>query len=408
MLSVSEAFQLIEQNILPVSACEVLLSQASGRVSACDITSDSDSPPFDKALMDGFAIRTQDIQPDVRLKVLERITAGEVPQCSLKERTAIQVMTGAQLPAGTDAVIRIEDVLTPEEDEISFTIDSISPGRNIMSRGESMQTGEVVVACGERLAFPKIALLAELGRSKVSIYPQPSVAVLATGNELVPVDQTPGPGQIRNSNETMLFAQVENSGAKAVPLGIARDDRADLISHIKTGLQSDFLLLSGGVSAGVLDLVPSVLAELGVQQVFHKVHMKPGKPIWFGVRPADAENPRPCYVFGLPGNPVSSMVCFELFVRYALNRIENRPCQSVECRKAHLTQAHLVKGDRPVYYPARITHNDHEFTATPVRWVGSADLRGASEANGMILFTPRDAEYLENEIVDVWTWFDQN
>ncbi|HCS51421.1 MAG TPA: molybdenum cofactor biosynthesis protein, partial [Planctomycetaceae bacterium] len=286
MLSVSEAFQLIEQNILPVSACEVLLSQASGRVSACDITSDSDSPPFDKALMDGFAIRTQDIQPDVRLKVLERITAGEVPQCSLKERTAIQVMTGAQLPAGTDAVIRIEDVLTPEEDEISFTIDSISPGRNIMSRGESMQTGEVVVACGERLAFPKIALLAELGRSKVSIYPQPSVAVLATGNELVPVDQTPGPGQIRNSNETMLFAQVENSGAKAVPLGIARDDRADLISHIKTGLQSDFLLLSGGVSAGVLDLVPSVLAELGVQQVFHKVHMKPGKPIWFGVRPA--------------------------------------------------------------------------------------------------------------------------
>ncbi|HCS51420.1 MAG TPA: hypothetical protein DIW81_07470, partial [Planctomycetaceae bacterium] len=123
---------------------------------------------------------------------------------------------------------------------------------------------------------------------------------------------------------------------------------------------------------------------------------------------ADAENPRPCYVFGLPGNPVSSMVCFELFVRYALNRIENRPCQSVECRKAHLTQAHLVKGDRPVYYPARITHNDHEFTATPVRWVGSADLRGASEANGMILFTPRDAEYLENEIVDVWTWFDQN
>ncbi|TWT62214.1 molybdopterin molybdotransferase MoeA [Rubinisphaera italica] len=406
MLSVSEAFQLIEQTILPASVCEVPLSQAAGRVSACDVISDSDSPPFNKALMDGFAIRTLDIQDDVRLKVIERITAGEVPQCSLEPGTAIQVMTGAQLPAGTDAVIRIEDVLTPEEDEISFTIDSISPGRNVMSRGESMQMGEVVVACGERLAFPKIALLAELGRSKVSIIPQPSVAVLATGNELVPIDQTPGPGQIRNSNETMLVAQVENAGVKAVPLGIARDDRDDLRSHMKTGLQSDFLLLSGGVSAGVLDLVPSVLAELGVQQVFHKVHMKPGKPIWFGVRPADAENSRPCYVFGLPGNPVSSMVCCELFVKFALNRIENLPGLPAESRKARLRQAHLVKGDRPVYYPARITHNDHELTATPVRWVGSADLRGASEANGMILFTPRDAEYQENEIVDVWKWIE--
>ncbi len=406
MLSVSEAFQLIEQTILPATACQRPLSQAAGRVAACDVTSDCDSPPFDKALMDGFAIRTQDIQPDVRLKVLERITAGEVPHSSLEAGTAIQVMTGAQLPTGTDAVIRIEDVLTPDEDEISFTIDSISPGRNVMSRGESMQTGEVVVAGGERLAFPKIALLAELGRSNVSIFPQPSVAVLATGNELVPVDQTPGPGQIRNSNETMLTAQVENAGAKAVPLGIARDDRDDLRSHIITGLKSDFLLLSGGVSAGVLDLVPSVLAELGVQQVFHKVHLKPGKPIWFGVRPADAANSRPCYVFGLPGNPVSSMVCFELFVRYALNRIENLPGQHLVIRKARLRQAHLVKGDRPVYYPARISQEDHELTATPVRWVGSADLRGASEANGMILFAPRDSEYQEEEIVDVWTWFD--
>ncbi len=380
--------------------------QSAGSRAAEPIEASSDSPPFDKALMDGFAVRSDDIQPGVRLRVQERLTAGQVPNHPLSPGVTSQVMTGTQVPEGTDAVVRVEDVNDPEADEISLSIPSLAAGRNVFHRGESMQTGETILKPGELLEFPKIALLAELGVMSLSCFPRPTVSVLATGDELVPADQQPGPGQIRNSNEPMLVAQVANAGGIPQPVGIARDTEEDLRQKISTGLQSDFLLLSGGVSAGVLDLVPKVLTELGVQQILHKVQMKPGKPIWFGLRPADPEaGTKACYVFGLPGNPVSSMVCFELFVRRGMARFQKVGGIDLEPLQARLTQPHLVKGDRPVYHPARVSIVGSEVTARPVRWVGSADLRGAAEANGMIAFPPRSDSYEADELVDAWCWF---
>ncbi|MCG6157611.1 molybdopterin molybdotransferase MoeA [Rubinisphaera margarita] len=406
MHTVVEALQAIDRTIKPGIPREVPVFQSAGSRAAEPIEACSDSPPFDKALMDGFAVRSQDIQPNVTLRVQERLTAGQVPKLPLSPGVTTQVMTGTQVPDGTDAVVRVEDVNDPEAEELTLSISSLAAGRNVFHRGESMQTGETILKPGELLEFPKIALLAELGVMSVSCFPRPTVSVLATGDELVPANQQPGPGQIRNSNEPMLVAQVANAGGIPQPVGIARDTEEDLREKIATGLESDFLLLSGGVSAGVLDLVPKMLAELGVQQVFHKVQMKPGKPIWFGLRSANPdEGTNACYVFGLPGNPVSSMVCFELFVRRAMARFQKVGGMDLEPLQARLTQPHLVKGDRPVYHPARVSIAGSEVTARPVRWVGSADLRGAAEANGMIAFPPRSDSYEADEFVDAWCWF---
>jgi molybdopterin molybdotransferase len=244
-----------------------------------------------------------------------------------------------------------------------------------------------------------------MGKSSIQIRRRPRVAVLATGDELVPVDQTPGPGQIRNSNETMLVAQLRLAGAEPVPMGIARDERSHLAGRIRAGLECDVLLLSGGVSAGKLDLVPAELAAAGVREVFHSVNLKPGKPIWFGVldpRPENANGRR--YVFGLPGNPVSSMVCCELFTRTAVRRLMGHPAAAPQATRARLTVAHSTRGDRPTYHPARFEWEDSTAVVAPVPWLGSADLRATVDANAMIVFPAVDKDYEIGELVDVVLW----
>jgi molybdopterin molybdotransferase len=253
----------------------------------------------------------------------------------------------------------------------------------------------------------------------VAVYPRPRVAVLATGDELVPVNQIPGPGQIRNSNEAMLAAQLRQFGTIPVPLGVARDDRDELREAIRRGLACKMLLLSGGVSAGKLDLVPEVLGELGVREVFHKVRVKPGQPVWFGImdsRPAgerrsDGGVPQssepacsPCYVFGLPGNPVSSMVCCELFARTGIRRLMGEePAVPVPWR-ARLTKDHFNSGNRPTYHPARWESTDSGSVVEPVRWVGSADLCATVEANAMVLFPEGERMYPAGTLLDVFLW----
>lgn len=402
MITVPEAFTLIQQTIVPASPVLSPLGECHGLTLADAIIATQDSPPFDKALMDGFAVRSQDIRgPGTTLRILERLTAGQVPALPLQPVSATQVMTGTAVPEGCDAVVRCEDVASADLESISVSLEGIASGRNVMRRGESLRTGETVLQAGTSLTPSRLGLLAELGHARVPVFPRPRVAVLATGNELVPVDQEPGPGEIRNSNEPMLCAQLLACGAVPVPLGIARDDREELRAKIVQGLGCDFLLLSGGVSAGVLDLVPSVLAECGVKQVFHQVNLKPGKPIWFGHFSASASE---CAVFGLPGNPVSSLVCFELFVKPALGMRCGRKIMENVSILAELTQAHLVKGDRPVYYPARWNIKEGIIQATPAHWVGSADLRGTAEANGMILFEPRETSYEVGDRVVLFPW----
>ena len=406
MLSVSEAITAVLNATRPLVPEALPLADTLGLVLAEDIHSNTDLPPFDKSLMDGFAVKLSSFQTE--LPVLEIVSAGQVPTRQIDQAAAVQIMTGAQLPIGADAVVPIE--LTSQRTDAAGTtfvtlpsnVASWRPGTNIIRQGAALKRGELVVVAGSELRPQELGALAELGHATVLARRRPRVAALATGDELVPIDQTPGPGQIRNSNEMMLCAQIRRAGADPIPLGIARDERVHLRERIEAGLQADVLVLSGGVSMGEKDLVPSELASAGVQQIFHKVNVKPGKPAWFGVL-EKSPNER-TLVFGLPGNPVSSMVCFELFVRPALRRLMGFSAAEPTHIKARLTQAHTTKGDRPTYHPARLEWHIDGPTVTAVPWVGSSDLRATVAANSMALFLDGDQTYASGSVIDVIAW----
>ena len=305
------------------------------------------------------------------------------------------------MPPGADAVVMQENTeldRRPSPPIVHIREARVESGQNMLPRAASLRRGDIVLRAGRTLAPPDIGVLSEVGRDRVRVHASPTVAVVATGNELVRPDQVPGPGQIRNSNGPMLCALVSGAGAKAVDLGIARDDRAELARSIRRGLEEDVLILSGGVSMGVLDLVPAVLQEAGVEPVFHKVRLKPGKPMWFGVALASEGNR---LVFGLPGNPVSSLVCFEVFVRPALAVLAGRPAHESPRVIARLARRHHQRGDRPTYYPARLRDEAGAIVVEPLAWRGSADLTTLAQADGLALFPAGRACFEAGETVTV-------
>lgn len=265
-----------------------------------------------------------------------------------------------------------------------------------------MARGSIVLRTGQTVHSPRLGLLAEVGQAAVNVFPSPQVAVLVTGNELVPVSTKPGPGQIRNSNGPMLAALVQRAGGVPVKLEVARDNASELERLICQGLQADVLLLSGGVSAGVLDLVPGALAKLGVSQIFHKLNLKPGKPLWFGQFVSTTGQKK--LVFGLPGNPVSSLVCFELFVRPALDRLAGGSGRGLPETVALLTTSHFQRGDRPTYWPARCDYHQGKWHATPLPWQGSGDLCTLAEADGLAYFPAGDHTYAAGAEITVLRW----
>jgi molybdopterin molybdotransferase len=407
MLSVEAALDRIIEHVHPLVPVDVDLAAAQGLVLAQDIVSNVESPPFDKALMDGYAIRSADLDGDqVTLMVIDELTAGRVSGKKVGPREAIRIMTGAPIPDGADLVVRMEETQTLKQGGgVVVQTRHTAPGTNIIRRGTALQFGDLILKAGRQLRAQELGALAEVGRARFPTIPRPLVGVLATGDELVPVDQEPAPGQIRNTNETMLLAQVSRLGSARFPLGIARDDRQHLEKKVRAGLRCDVLCLSGGVSAGKLDLVPAVLDVCGVQEVFHKVEMKPGKPVWFGVldqsRAADGKRH---YIFGLPGNPVSSMVCFELFVRTAIHRLAGiEPARPVPVA-ARMAISHHHRDERPTYFPSRLEASQSGPQVTPVDWKGSSDLRSTVDANAMTFFPAGEREFAAGEIVDVYPW----
>lgn len=406
MLTVHAALNAILEYVqaFPPTACA--LGDSLGLTLAEEIISGTDSPPFDKALMDGYAVMSTDVQSGVAiLKVIEEVTAGRTPTKPITPGTATRIMTGAPIPDGADVVVRVEhSEFNADANEVRLETTDQTPGTSILRRGAAMKSGETILPIGRVLGPQEIGVLAELGHARVLVHRRPKVAVLATGDELVSIDETPGPGQIRNSNETMLCAQLRRAGADPVPLGIARDNREDLAAKIREGLQADMLLLSGGVSAGKLDLVPSELAAAGVREVFHKVQVKPGKPIWFGVhgdeKIAVNSRQRPRFVFGLPGNPVSSMVCFELFARTAIRRLMNNTPAEPSTLTARLTEDFHHTGDRPTYHPAKLKQTAEGPRITPLPWQGSADLRATADATALAVFPAGDKSYPIGSVIE--------
>jgi molybdopterin molybdotransferase len=395
MLSVDQALQLVLDHAQGLPATQTRLADALGRVLAESIVSDIDSPPHDKSIVDGYAVIAADIEaPGVELHVLEEVTAGAIPTKRLERGAATRIMTGAPIPPGADAVVMVEHTQAAGQ-RVAIMQPTVRPGQNVMPRAAAMSRGQTVLRPGQLLRAVEVGLLAEVGHTQVAVVGKPTVAIVPTGNELVDPATTPSFSQIRNSNGPMLAALAHQAGSEACDLGITRDDPRELARILEIGLASDVLVVSGGVSVGILDLVPKTLEQLGVEQVFHKVNLKPGKPLWFGVRRDVAE--RQTLVFGLPGNPVSSLVCFELFVRPAIQKLRGLAPAGLPRARARLAKDHHQRGDRPTYWPAAL----QEDAATPLAWKGSGDLRTLADANCLAYFPAGDRLFAKGELIDV-------
>lgn len=403
MISVDEALEFVKQGALPLPSQRIELKHALGLRLRESIVSPIDSPPFDKVQLDGYAVLASDTSPQRR--VLEQVIAGDVPHHAVEPGTTINVMTGAPLPDGADAIIKVEDIESVVESAEGETIEvpksGVKAGTGVLPRGAAFHIGQEVLSVDKHLSAIDIALLAEVGRAEVAVTPRPTVAILATGNELVECGQEVGAGQICNSNGPMLQALLQSHGAEPIDLGIGRDDPVELMKLMTKGLEADVLLASGGVSAGVMDLVPGVLQGLGVKQVFHKVRMKPGKPIWFGEYEREG---RRKLVFGMPGNPVSTLVAYELFVKPALRVLAGGKFTLPQTQQAVLTAAAKHRGKRPTYYPSQLHYDQREQglpTVEPLPWRGSSDLAALSRANALAILPSGDYELEAGAMVDV-------
>lgn len=373
--------------------CEIVaLGDSLGRTLANEIRADRLYPPFDRSIRDGFAVRATEIAPGAKLRCSGELKAGDTPKISVTPGTCIQIMTGAAVPKGADAVVMVEH--TSSEGETIVFSKTIEPGQNIVPRGREAAEGQVLVPRGARIGFAEIAVAAQVGEIEIQAYRKPRVAILSTGDEVVPAETKPGDFQIRNSNAYSLAAQVTLHGGEPVVLTNAKDTEQDLHEKITQGLKQDMLVLSGGVSAGKYDLVEKVLHDLGADFHFDAVAIRPGKPTVFAV----CQN-KP--VFGLPGNPISTMVTFELFASLALELLCGAEAKPLAFLEAHLAESLQERTGLAHFLPACLEWPNGIPTVKPIRWQGSGDLAAVAKCN-CFLHVPTDrADFAAGEAVSV-------
>jgi molybdopterin molybdotransferase len=380
--------QKVSQARSPLDSQQVELLDAAGRVIAEPVSADRDYPPVARSVRDGFAIRAADLPGELYL--IGEVRAGESFHGEVAPGQAVEIMTGAPVPRGADSVIMIEHVVV--NGEKVRTDRSIRPGENVNPQGSEAHRGAVLIEPGRRLTFADIALLAMVGRSRVSVYRRPEVAILPTGDEIVEVEKTPLEYQIRNSNSFSLAAQVSRAGAIPRMLAVAPDTYQATRELIEHGLRFDLLLLSGGVSAGKYDLVERVLGDLGAEFYFDRVLIQPGQPLVFG-------RARDKFFFGLPGNPASTMVTCEIFARAAIELLSGQAEISLPILRSRLTRDFRHKTGLTRFLPAHVSADGSEVTPAP--WSGSGDIPALARANAFLVTEPDRESWNSGDLIQV-------
>jgi molybdopterin molybdotransferase len=393
----------------------VNLLKAAGRVLAEPITADRDIPPFPRSTRDGYAVRAADLAPlPARLKVIGEIKAGPSQVSSTLNRgQAFSIMTGAPVPQGADAVVMVE--YTSLQGDIVEITQGVTSGENIVPQGAEAKSGSLLLDRGTRLNEAAIALAASVGKSRLQVFVRPRVSVLTTGDEIVAIGAKPGPAQIRNSNTYSLAVQIQKAGGEPVLLPIAPDEPRRLRQLIEDGLQSDLLIMTGGVSMGRYDLVEQVLTDLQAEFFFTGAKIQPGRPVVFGrvgscgsgrlagsgtSAPSSPEDSHK-YFFGLPGNPISTMVTFELFARPILEALSGIPPRPLTFLHARLKSDIRIKTGLTRFLPAILSGKYEDSHAELVPWHGSGDIAARSRANCYIVIPPDREHILTGEWVAV-------
>ncbi len=388
MIPFEEAQNIVLENARFLGTERVVFRQSLHRVLAEDVISDIDMPPFDKAAMDGYACRRVDL--DKPLEVVETIAAGEVSSQKVVEGKCVQVMTGAPTPDGADTVIMVEQTETITSGMIRFTGENTAA--NIAYKGEDVKKGDKVISKNTLVKPQHIAIMASVGCVKPLVAKKPKVSVLSTGDELVEPYDKPGNGQIRNSNSFQLITQVDKCFCDSIYEGIIPDDEDETNLAIGKALyENDVVILTGGVSMGEFDFVPEMMKKSGVDILFQKVAVKPGRPTVFGKTNSS-------YIFGLPGNPVSSFIIFEVIVKPFLFKLMGYDFKPLEIKLPMHMDYKRRKADRIAWIPVRINKQDEVL---PTEYHGSAHIHAICESDGMIAMQKGVYEIKKGELVNV-------
>ncbi|HTP68528.1 MAG TPA: gephyrin-like molybdotransferase Glp [Dongiaceae bacterium] len=376
MLTFSEAREIViaqaKSRLTPRSTLSLPLNDALSHILAEEIRTDREYPPFHRSTRDGYAVHSTEAQPNASLRCVGEIKAGDTVHSPLSPGTCVQIMTGAALPPGADAVVMIE-FTRRDGDHVSFERPTQSR-QNFVPRGSEASAGGVALSPGLRLGYAEVAVAAQVGHPTLRCFQKPRIAILSTGDEVVPITESPGPFHIRNSNSVSLAAQVQLAGGTPLPLGNALDRVDDLSAKIEQGLREEILVLSGGVSMGKYDLVESVLKGMGAEFYFDAVAIRPGKPAVFG-------RCRNTLIFGLPGNPVSTMVTFQLFAIPALDILSGAPSRPLPFLEATLAESVKEKPGLTHFLPARLTWQNARPEVRVLRWQGSGDIGALAQSN---------------------------
>lgn len=388
MILFEEALDIIKKVAKPLPGEMVTLEKCAGRILFEDVFSDMDMPPFDKSAVDGYACRRADL--DKELRVLEVIPAGKVPAKTIGTGECSKLMTGGMLPGGADCVIMVEDVEITGEDTIRFS--GAKTALNFCKMAEDIRRGDKVLDKGTLIRPQEVAILASVGCAGVMAYKQPRIGIISTGDELVEPAEIPAVSQIRNSNAWQLLAQAQRAGCKTSYFGIARDTEEATLEIIqKASLETDIVILTGGISAGDFDFVPSVIQQAGYEIKFRSMAVQPGKPVIFATRGNQ-------YLVGLPGNPVSSFVQFELLVKHLIRLITGKTSKEMQITVPMGVDYKRRNTGRKAFFPVYLSE---EGTALPVEYHGSAHIHSYIHAQGIVAIEIGKETISKGTLVDV-------